>query len=455
MQNTPLLKKVERLDSITLDQTYFTEEGYLVDHPIVTSTGIFEYQNSDGSTRRELRLPENVFDPESLGSYKGKPIIVTHDAGMVDKDNVDDEMIGTILSPGYQDGEHVRAEIVIHNTDTLKQCGLRELSLGYSLELDETPGEWNNQPYDAVQTQIRVNHLALVKNARAGETARLNVDGRDKPPKEYKNEKKGRKQNMKQRTKRTDENTLSPEEMQEAIKMYQASKAQPATDEEDTTPDAKTDEEETSTKTPEETISTVKENKDRRDSQKEGAEGENVDEDTVKQMDEDISSLLALVEKLMAEKEFDEADPPKETATDEEEKPNTDSEEAENAGDKSKSGSLNMDAADRMISQKIELVRLGDQLNLGNIESMSILEGKKAIIRKVRPALRLDGKGATYIQAAFDLAKEELSKRKDTNYQRRQMFNGDSRNLREDQGISSAEKSRQKMMERQLNGGKN
>ena len=40
----PKLRKVRRLDTIRLDKddrTYFTEEGYLVDHPILTSCGIF------------------------------------------------------------------------------------------------------------------------------------------------------------------------------------------------------------------------------------------------------------------------------------------------------------------------------------------------------------------------------------------------------------------------------
>ena len=70
--------KVQRFDSLPLDATYFTDEGYLVDHPIVTSVGIFVYHNPDGSERRELRLPEEVFAEKSLASYKGKPIIVTH-----------------------------------------------------------------------------------------------------------------------------------------------------------------------------------------------------------------------------------------------------------------------------------------------------------------------------------------------------------------------------------------
>ena len=83
--NEPRPGRVRRLDSIPLDMTYFTDEGYLVDHPIVTSVGIFVYHNPDGSERRELRLPEEVFAAKSLASYKGKPVIITHEAGYVDK----------------------------------------------------------------------------------------------------------------------------------------------------------------------------------------------------------------------------------------------------------------------------------------------------------------------------------------------------------------------------------
>lgn len=64
--NEPRPGRVRRLDSIPLDMTYFTDEGYLVDHPIVTSVGIFVYHNPDGSERRELRLPEEVFAVKAL-----------------------------------------------------------------------------------------------------------------------------------------------------------------------------------------------------------------------------------------------------------------------------------------------------------------------------------------------------------------------------------------------------
>ena len=52
MSEAPKLSQVIRLDSLPLNQTYFTPEGYLMDRPILTSTGIFEYTNPDGSVRR-------------------------------------------------------------------------------------------------------------------------------------------------------------------------------------------------------------------------------------------------------------------------------------------------------------------------------------------------------------------------------------------------------------------
>lgn len=135
----PVLAHVTRLDSIPLNQTYYTAEGYLVDRPIVTSTGIFEYTEADGSVRRELRLPEDVFDPESLKSYRGKPIIITHEAGLITKENVGDEEIGTIMSEGYRSGEDVRAEIIIHDTKKMKSAGLKELDIPINTEESPEP----------------------------------------------------------------------------------------------------------------------------------------------------------------------------------------------------------------------------------------------------------------------------------------------------------------------------
>ncbi|GHU51750.1 hypothetical protein AGMMS49975_06170 [Clostridia bacterium] len=96
MAKAPKLTRVTRLDAIPLEKAHYTDEGYLVDNPVVTSCGIFEYHNPDGSVRKELRLQEHVFDEKSLATYKGKPVIITHDAGRVTKDNVAENSIGIV-----------------------------------------------------------------------------------------------------------------------------------------------------------------------------------------------------------------------------------------------------------------------------------------------------------------------------------------------------------------------
>lgn len=474
----PKLRKVRRLDTIRLDKddrTYFTEEGYLVDHPILTSCGIFEYTNPDGSIRRELRLPEHVFNEKSLATYKGKPIIITHEAGIVSKDNVDKEQIGTILTNGYQDGEDVRAEIIIHNTDAMKDSGLKELSLGYNLDLVEEPGTYNGEPYDAIQTNIVINHLALVASARAGEQARLNIDGSDEP------ELKGGKLMARETRSRADGGAMSPEELKKAIEAYKERKAgraaaggeeKPAADEagaamaeaEEPTEEPATEEgkaadgegcEEPASEegsSPADIAQMVKDRRDRRDAEEdpkdvEGAMG------VIAQQDEDIDMLLACLEKMMADAAVDSADNADGGADAADQADNADQED----GSDDKSGSLNADSADEIFRQRLSICRIGDKLRMDGLENKSILEGKKAIIAKVLPAMRLDGKSRAYVDAAYDMAVNEVNKRKDVSFQKKQMAGkpAPAQATRADgnpAGKSAAAQARQRMIDRE--GGK-
>lgn len=446
----PKLKRVRRLDSIKLDQndkTYFTNEGYLIDHPILTSCGIFEYTNPDGSIRRELRLPEHVFAEESLKTYKGKPIIITHEAVVVNKGNVDREQIGTILTDGYQDGDDVRAEIIIHDTDAMKECGLKELSLGYNLDLVEEPGTWNGEPYDAIQTNIAINHLALVASARAGEQARLNIDGSEEP------ELKGGKV-MKQtpNTSRADGGeALSPEEMEQAIAEYKARKAKeagagdpPASDGEGATEEKPAAEEaepaaEESGKSPEEIAKMVKDRRDRRDNNPEDVEG---CKGVMAQQDEDIDMLLACLEKMLAEEKTDGSG--EEPPAAKEEPPAAAADNSDGSGDKS--GSLNADSADEIFRQRLSICRVGDKLRMDGLENKSIMDGKKAIIKKVLPDMRLDGKSTAYIDAMYDLAVNEVNKRKGTDYQRQQMAQNPAKRADSSENVSMARAARERMI---------
>jgi len=69
----------------------------------------------------------------------------------------------------------------------------------------------------------------------------------------------------------------------------------------------------------------------------------------------------------------------------------------------------------------------------------------------VIPGMRLDGKGDAYIEAMFDCACKTVREgtRKDTSYQKRQMFNQDSAKPENDTTSSAAR--RQAMIDRQHN----
>lgn len=469
----PTLGRVIRLDSTKLGHTFFTEEGYLRDRPILTSTGIFEYHNPDGSVRRELRIPEEVFDPESLASYEGKPIIITHDAGLVDKNNVTQHQIGTILTKGYQDGDDVRAEIVINDTDSMKACGLKELSLGYSLDLDETPGVYNGERYDAVQRNIRINHLALVREARAGDQARLNIDSRDSDSKILKGEKI-----MSKKKTRKDGAPMTKEEFAKAVADFQKRRAermadkQTAGDDEDenkpltataavgngdddtepagTLPTTATDDDDDVATQ----VQNVKDRRDRRDAMGDPA-NMSAAKGVIADSDEDIDTLLGLISKLLAKLDFkntdgddDEGNTPAAVAEDDDDEPmftkkesndddddeedpvaaNTDDDDtdddqncdddddddtvpaqAADCDDMSKANKMNTDSMDKVVRTRLKICRIGDRLNMDGLENMSTVKAKKAIIKRVNPNMRLDGKDRAYIDAAFDMAVAKLN----------------------------------------------
>jgi hypothetical protein len=170
------MNEVQRFDYSSFEAKK-TDEGFLVDSPIVARIGIQEYVKADGTIRRELRLPEDVFSTDSLESMRGKPVTVEHPAsGKVTSKDAHRVAIGSILAAGRQDGDNVRTDITIFTPDSIGDR--RELSLGYTAILDETPGEWNGQKYDAIQRSIKINHLSVVKRGRAG-VARLNMDSNE------------------------------------------------------------------------------------------------------------------------------------------------------------------------------------------------------------------------------------------------------------------------------------
>ena len=445
----PKLKRVTRIDSIPAGSTYFNEQGFLYDTPIVTSTGIFEYGLPDGGVRRELRLPEHVFDKESLASYAGKPVIITHNAGAIDKNNVMKEIVGTITSEGFQDGDDVRCKVVIHDIDKVKKTPYRELSLGYNLDLIEEPGEWNGQKYDAIQTNIRINHLAIVDKARAGEQSHLNLDGK-KVGLDDKKTPIGGKSEMKNAT-RSDSVAMTPEELVEAINAYKSSKGGGSAEEPTAGESDGINNEGGAAETPAEPVTeaTVAPSEAEPAAPGEAPEPENEDDGGKDKLIGALKELLAVLEGGSCEPVPGAVDSADGAGCEPGGEQEDNADNADSSDDKS--GSMNADAADDIFRQRLSICRMGDKLHLDGLEEKSIMDGKKAIIAKVFPDMRMDGKSAVYIDAMYDLAVNEAGKRKDVNYQRQQMSGGSVPQSRADgkDGLSMSASARQRMIERE------
>lgn len=165
-----------RLDRITLDQY-----GFLRTEGNATRVGVFKYLKSDGTIINEFRSPEEVFHADSVKTLKGVPITNGHpNEGVVNADNAKDVQIGYTGSVSVED-PFIKAEITITTQDGIRavQGGRQELSCGYTCELDFTPGMHNGIRYDAIQRNIRYNHLAAVDQGRAGPSVRLKLDSED------------------------------------------------------------------------------------------------------------------------------------------------------------------------------------------------------------------------------------------------------------------------------------
>ena len=239
---------------------------------------------------------------------------------------------------------------------------------------------------------------------------------------------------------------LTPEEIARLVEEYKQRQAQRmentnSTADEGTNPDEQT--------TDEDEADPVKEVKDRRDRRDASGDCETMDEASgvIAQQDEDIQKLLDFIAQLQAKIDFDEASAEEEAKTDSE----GETAEANADEEERQVNPLNMDSIVSYVNQKIELIRLGDKLNLDRIDTMKPMDAKKAIITKVHPNIRLDGKDTAYINAMFDIAKESVGKRKDVDYQRQQMFRSDSSHNKPGDGQNEA---RRRMIEKMDGGNK-
>lgn len=346
------MKNVARFDKgIVRGDAKVTDEGYIRANAVVTRSGIFTYQNADGSVRKELRHPDDVWEAESIESMELIPVTNGHPTEkLVKSDNAKRLAIGYTGETIKKEGDYVLSKMVITDSagvDAIMKNGRKELSLGYTVDLEEEEGYYQGERYDARQRNIRYNHLAIVDKARAGKEARIALDADD-----------------------------AEEILQEVNSMAKRK--------------IKIDDD-TEVMVEESTASYIDrlqdDLKNLRDERDRVAAKEKDARDELKRVEEEIAMIQGKLDK--TESERDSMKDQLSTVEKDSKNMNSDSEEFKKA-----------------VNDRVNLLKVAENYLSKNVveklDSMSNLDIKKEIISVSRKSINLDGKSEIYVEAMFD-----------------------------------------------------
>lgn len=172
---------VLRFDTVELrlDSAQRLDNGWLRVDAVIGRTGVFEYVDAQGNVTREYRPPEEVAKIDSVESFYLVPLTSDHPPSRLDAANTKTYSVGTVGLPRSDNGRVVAPLMITDNAALAEvEAGKRQLSPGYNVRLDRTPGTTpDGQRYDAVQRNIRANHVALVQRGRQGSEVALRMDG--------------------------------------------------------------------------------------------------------------------------------------------------------------------------------------------------------------------------------------------------------------------------------------
>lgn len=172
-----------RTDTGFLKKPRRTAQGFLRVGAYLTRTGVLHYRREDGTVQRELRHPDEVFSAASLESLTGAPVTDLHPSELVTEKNAKDLSRGYLISDVKTDGKRlVQGDVVITDPDLIaavESGARREVSPGYTAQVEMQSGEYGGEPYDAIQRNIVYNHVGIGPRGwgRSGSEVSLHLDG--------------------------------------------------------------------------------------------------------------------------------------------------------------------------------------------------------------------------------------------------------------------------------------
>lgn len=107
---------------------------------------------------------------KSKDMFNGMPLLIIHKQDSAHAPLKEDR-VGSIGTSPVWDSPYLDNALIVTDQSAIEAIDskkLKEISCGYFFDPDFTPGEFNGVAYDFVMRNIRGNHVALVKEGRAG-----------------------------------------------------------------------------------------------------------------------------------------------------------------------------------------------------------------------------------------------------------------------------------------------
>ncbi len=162
----------------------YTDNGFLRVKGKAARTGVYQYLASElGLTDRPansivnvLRSADEVFNADSLATYANVDATNDHPIVLVDASTFKSTSVGHVIG-ATRDGDFVEVEMIIKDAKAIKdvELGKSQLSPGYTAVYVAEVGTYDatGESYEFKQTDIKINHIALVKRARGGPQVRI------------------------------------------------------------------------------------------------------------------------------------------------------------------------------------------------------------------------------------------------------------------------------------------
>jgi hypothetical protein len=168
-------------DAVTVAGTRRRDDGYLVADARIARTGIqsylgWEVGKPDMAQVRVYRPGSEVFSEDTLKSAAHRPVTNDHPDEHVTSRNWKEYAVGQTGDEVTGEGIFIRVPLMVSDEGAISdiEAGKQELSAGYTCDLDFTAGTTpTGEAYDAIQKNIRLNHVAIVQHGRAGSQVRI------------------------------------------------------------------------------------------------------------------------------------------------------------------------------------------------------------------------------------------------------------------------------------------